>query len=465
MAKNTLFTKDVLKEELHKLAALDGPSKRELYLKLRKGIVQLLNGDFETYIISQSLPEKEKQLHISKTFGLDFKSYESYKRGDNLDKPIRNDKLLNFVNGFRQTLDKFQKQTDLQGCVELLLSYCQNQKDVPHKLSKKDNQENTVNCQDNTNAVSVSTENQSSKNQGGDSSELSNKNRRFIFWLISVLAASVVSLLLAIAFTTDEFDLPIEPDIVSHTLDDILASKTSVALSWQLLDTDDSHPGLLHINTYEVSNDEFIKFVNAFPEYKKSRFVSGLHDGEYLKHWINNDQAPNEYANHPVVYVSWYAAKAFCERQGARLPTADEWRKAAGDLPTVGMQLDPYNDYTDNEKRANFNFCETNCSKNGQENSDAANMDYNDGYAETAPVDTYSAFASPIGPLQLWGNVMEWTSNTKGEASKADAYGGSFNHTLAEMVSAKPTSFNKTLTSNDIGFRCVKYFPRPSAGH
>ena len=49
----------------------------------------------------------------------------------------------------------------------------------------------------------------------------------------------------------------------------------------------------------------------------------------YLSHWQSDlDFSPLE-AQAPVTHISWFAAKKYCECEGKRLPTTDEWEYVA----------------------------------------------------------------------------------------------------------------------------------------
>ncbi|HEX6928843.1 MAG TPA: SUMF1/EgtB/PvdO family nonheme iron enzyme, partial [Gammaproteobacteria bacterium] len=78
-----------------------------------------------------------------------------------------------------------------------------------------------------------------------------------------------------------------------------------------------------------VTNREFLAFVVRHPDWRRSEAVSLFVDENYLAHWQGALAFDAAEANRPVTNVSWFAARAYCEAQGGRLPTWHEWEYVA----------------------------------------------------------------------------------------------------------------------------------------
>ncbi len=158
-------------------------------------------------------------------------------------------------------------------------------------------------------------------------------------------------------------------------------------------------------------------------------------------------------ADHPVVYVSWQDAAAFCQwaskatGKPLRLPTEAEWEKAA--RGTDG-RIYPWGDEWPDAKRCNFG----------------------NNVKDTTPVGKYSPQGdSPYGCADMAGNVCEWCSdwvaegyyasspreNPKGPASGEyrALRGGSWGNDGNSVRASDRLRVDPTTGYDYIGFRCA----------
>lgn len=90
------------------------------------------------------------------------------------------------------------------------------------------------------------------------------------------------------------------------------------------------HLGRFLMDRRPVTNGEYLAFVTAHPQWRRGRIAALFADADYLSHWaaaetLGASAGPEQ----PVTRVSWYAARAYCEASGGRLPSWYEWELAA----------------------------------------------------------------------------------------------------------------------------------------
>ncbi|MDX1688381.1 MAG: bifunctional serine/threonine-protein kinase/formylglycine-generating enzyme family protein [Candidatus Promineifilaceae bacterium] len=172
-----------------------------------------------------------------------------------------------------------------------------------------------------------------------------------------------------------------------------------------------------------------------------------------------------EFSQHPVIWVNWNMADAYCRWTERRLPTEAEWEKAA--RGTDG-RLFPWGNQLPGSSMANI--CDANCPY------EWADRSLNDGYWDTAPVESFQAGASPYGALNMAGNVWEWVSdfydpnyyqyapqdNPPGPETAGSHVlrGGSWQNTWAFIRTTtrdRETRFPENLYN--VGFRCAQSAP------
>jgi len=140
-------------------------------------------------------------------------------------------------------------------------------------------------------------------------------------------------------------------------------------------DTDEQPVHTVYLNDFYIDKYEV---TNAL--YKDCVTAGVCAQPQNVRNYDNS-----QYANHPVVYVDWYMAKAYCEWRGSQLPTEAQWEKAA--RGTDGRTY-PWGEGIVCNK-ANYLSC----------------------VGDTKPVGSYEDGKSPYGLYDMAGNVWEWTAD------------------------------------------------------
>jgi formylglycine-generating enzyme len=84
------------------------------------------------------------------------------------------------------------------------------------------------------------------------------------------------------------------------------------------------------LDVLPVTSGDFLEFVRANPRWQRSQVKRLFADESYLKNWAGDlELGTNAPESAPATFVSWFAAKAYAQWRGKRLPTIAEWELAA----------------------------------------------------------------------------------------------------------------------------------------
>jgi formylglycine-generating enzyme required for sulfatase activity len=196
------------------------------------------------------------------------------------------------------------------------------------------------------------------------------------------------------------------------------------------------------IDKYPVTNEKYRAFILA-DGYRNHAYWSSEgwkwkteHNTLVPAYW--NDVKWNK-ADHPVVGVNYYEAEAYAKWAGKRLPTEQEWEKAArGEGGHEYPWEFPWGDTFDKLK----------C------NSAEAGLDH------TTPVTQYPKGVSPYGCYDMAGNVWEWCADWYDETKDWRVVrGGSWHNSQESLRVSNRFRTYADRQSNNIGFRLVQDIP------
>lgn len=150
---------------------------------------------------------------------------------------------------------------------------------------------------------------------------------------------------------------------------------------------------------------------------------------------------PSSYQDHPVTYVSFYGAQAYCDNIGMKLPTEEQWELAANNATYPWGFTTPDCTYANAGLSESEEYCEG-------DTVSVFSTDFDNGVVD--------------GIYHLAGNVAEWTQ-TRIEDDDKDEFqeervvkGGSWDSTPDQLKVSDSETLIPTKTRYNLGFRCVK---------
>ena len=142
----------------------------------------------------------------------------------------------------------------------------------------------------------------------------------------------------------------------------------------------------------------------------------------------------------PVTNVNWSEARSYCAYAGGRLPSEDEWEKAA--RGSDGREF-PWGEKLD-------------CARANWGNFDGEGPCAGKNPGKPVAAASYPQGASPFGVLDLAGNVWEWVADRYDrDPSRRVVRGGSCCSYFVEPRAANRNAWDPGHRDGDLGFRCV----------
>ena len=183
-----------------------------------------------------------------------------------------------------------------------------------------------------------------------------------------------------------------------------------------------------------------------------SSFYIDIHEvtnSNYKKFDLNHS-FPSNRAKHPVVNIKWDKANGYCKWAGKRLPSEEEWEKAArgtdGRIYPWGNEFD----------RLMCNSYESGLGGSARVGQFAQETSGSTVFGGTTEVDKYNDGKSPYGLYDMSGNVWEWTDTLYNQEKELRVLkGGSWLTPPISTRSAVRLGESPDMESNDYGFRCA----------